>query len=352
VTEIALNLQTGSMTEYVGWSGRDAWAHVIESAELAESLGFDEVTISDHLLTTPVAVDAPVFECWTAVAAVAARTSRIRIGQLVQCASFRSPAVVAKAAATVDILSGGRLRFGIGAGWFAPEHEAFDIPFLTPRERATRMAEAVRVVRGLWSEDTTSFDGDFFRARDARSDPKPLQPSGPPIMIAGTGPRYTLPVVAELADIANITGSPEQFRDHNALLDEACEAIGREPAGLTRTWGGVALIREDMETARDAWSGDALDYDRLMRAGRGSPDAAEGELSGNRAEDEAFADFCDTGLVGGPDDVLARMQRYVDCGVEGFHITLGQNTSLETVRRLGEDVLPRLASRGPLTSAS
>jgi F420-dependent oxidoreductase-like protein len=343
--EVALNLPTGCNSEYVGWDGSKAWNHLVKTAKLAEELGFDEIAVSDHLLPSPGAMKAPVFECWATVTAVAMLTRRVMIGQLVQCASFRSPAIVAKIAATIDVMSSGRVRFGIGAGWFATEHEAFDVDFLSARERVARMVEAVEIVRALWTRDQVSFDGEYFRVRDATCDPKPLQDGGPRIMIAGGGARYTLPVVARLADAANLTGSPEQFAERSAVLDDRCREVGRDPATLERTWAGVALVRENLAAARSAWSGVAGGYERLMKAGRGAASSAEEEMRGSPQDDDAFADFRSHTLIGGPEDVVARMNEYIDHGVTRFYISLGNDPSLETVQRLGEQVLPRISRR-------
>jgi alkanesulfonate monooxygenase SsuD/methylene tetrahydromethanopterin reductase-like flavin-dependent oxidoreductase (luciferase family) len=207
-----------------------------------ETLGFDSLWLADHLVP-PFRIDAPIFEPWTLLAALALQTTRVRLGVLVSCNTFRHPAVVAKEAATVDHISGGRLEFGLGAGWFAPEHEMFGIPFAAPAELLARFAEAVEVCHRLFTQDVSMFAGRYYQLQEAPFRPAPLQPRLP-FTLGAHGPRM-MRVVARYADRWNSTGSLPEMAERTQRLDEACAAIGRDPAEILRSHLYVPAILPD-----------------------------------------------------------------------------------------------------------
>ncbi|MBF4997671.1 LLM class flavin-dependent oxidoreductase [Nocardia sp. BSTN01] len=191
----------------------------------------------------------PVLEGWTSLAALAARTRRLRLGLLVSNNRIRHPALLAKMAATVDVISGGRLDFGIGVGGFprndprfetmvAPEYAAYGIPVGTWRDAVSSLAEACVLIRRMWTEEVFDFPGERFPLTGAQCDPKPVQRPHPPILLAGAG-ASTLPIVAAHADLWNVIGPPltgvDTLRQHSRALDEHCAAIGRDPAHITRS---------------------------------------------------------------------------------------------------------------------
>ena len=168
-----------------------------------------------------------------ALAALAAQTERLRIGVMVTGNGSRHPAVLAKMAVTVDIISHGRLEFGIGAGWYEREHTAYGIPLYTPSERIHRLGEACEVIRRLWTEDIVDFGGRYYQLHNALCQPKPIQRPHPPILIGGSGEQLTLRIVARYANVWNYDGEKiEQFRHKCELLDNYCAAIGRNPATI------------------------------------------------------------------------------------------------------------------------
>jgi F420-dependent oxidoreductase-like protein len=184
----------------------------------------------DHF--APIQGDVAGFclEGWTMLAAFAAVTERLRLGLMVTGNTYRHPAVLAKIAATVDVISGGRLDFGIGAGWNEYEHESMGIPLYKPGERIRRFEEACEVIKRLFTEQTVNFDGRYYQLKDAHGEPKPVQKPYPPFVIGGGGEKLTLRVVAKYADIWNYTGgSVEEFAHKVGVLREHCAEIGRDP---------------------------------------------------------------------------------------------------------------------------
>jgi F420-dependent oxidoreductase-like protein len=178
----------------------------------------------------------PCLEGWTLLAALAAQTKRLRIGVMVTGNTYRHPAVLANMGATVDIISQGRLDFGIGAAWNEMEHTAYGIPLYTPGERIRRFGEACEVIRRLWTEPAANFDGRYYQLKDAHCEPKPVQKPYPPFVIGGSGEKLTLRMVAQYADIWNgLANSPEGFQRLSGILDEHCAAIGRDPAAIERS---------------------------------------------------------------------------------------------------------------------
>jgi F420-dependent oxidoreductase-like protein len=211
------------------------------SWELAEGAGFDNYWTYDHLAPVMVDRQEPIFEAWTLIAAAAAATQRVRLGVVVTANTFRNPGLLAKMASTVDHLSGGRLEFGIGAAWEPFEHEMLDLPHGTPADHIRRLDESLTIIKSLWTEAETSFEGRFYRVRRAVSQPKPLQSPHPPVWIGAAGERLALRVVATHADVWNLiagTGgvdSPAAARRKCEVLAEHCHALGRDPGEISRS---------------------------------------------------------------------------------------------------------------------
>ncbi len=209
------------------------WPTLVERWRYFEALGFDSVWDCDHYIQ-PSRPAGPYFEGWTLLAGLAARTERIRVGVLVSSNTFRHPALLAKEAVTVDHISGGRLEFGLGAGWFVPEHEMFGIPFPANAELIGRFREAVEICHQLFTQDITTYDGTYYQIRDAPFRPAPLQQPRIPFTLGAHGPRM-MRIVARYADRWNSTGSIAEMSERNRLLDEACAAVGREPGEILRS---------------------------------------------------------------------------------------------------------------------
>ncbi len=225
---------------------------VLELARHAERTGWDGVWFADHFMPNVGDVGAPWAECWTTLAALAATVPRVRIGPLVTGNTYRHPAVLAKMAATVDHLSGGRLVLGLGAGWQENEHRAYGIPFYTLRERLARLEEACRVIRGLYSEPRTTLAGKFYALQEAPLEPKPVaRPL--PLLIGGGGEKVTMRIAARHADEWNVWGDVETLRSKMKILDGHCADLGRDPGEIQRSACTLLMLTDDagaLEQAR------------------------------------------------------------------------------------------------------
>jgi alkanesulfonate monooxygenase SsuD/methylene tetrahydromethanopterin reductase-like flavin-dependent oxidoreductase (luciferase family) len=230
----------------------------VERWRLFERLGYDSAWVCDHLIQ-PSRPNGPYFEGWTLLAALAARTERIRIGVLVSSNTFRHPALLAKEAVTVDHVSNGRLELGLGAGWYVPEHEKFGIDFPPPAELVDRFREAVEVLDLLLRQEITTYPGQHYRLAEAPTRPGPVQRPRPPFTLGAHGPKM-LRIVARHAETWNSFGTPTEMKERNAILDDACRAIGRDPATLRRSLYGWAS-----KMGADPWASPAAFEDVVAR---------------------------------------------------------------------------------------
>ncbi|HVM36279.1 MAG TPA: TIGR03560 family F420-dependent LLM class oxidoreductase [Actinomycetota bacterium] len=236
------------------------WDELLERVRFAEDEGFDGAWLFDHFKPLYGDPSGPCFEAWTALAALAAATSTIRLGTLVTGVTYRHPSILATEAATVDHVSGGRLEMSIGAAWFEGEHRQLGIPFPSAAERARRLEEAVTVIRLLMTEDGANFDGRFYRLEDASYNPKPIQRPHPPIWIGASGEQLMLPIAGRHADVWHGFGSPQRLVEKARIVDEHAERAGRDPEdilhatalSLSEPWDEV---RRTVDALRDAGFG-------------------------------------------------------------------------------------------------
>ncbi len=218
-----------------GMAGKTArWTDLLAFAERAEALGFDSLWVPDHLLLKWQEQTHGIWECWSLLAALAAVTSRVELGPLVTCTAFRSPALLAKMADTIDEISGGRLILGLGAGWGGPEDRAFGVP---SDHRVDRFEEALQIIVPLLHMGHVNFEGKYYQAQDCELRPRGPRPGGPPILIGAKGPRM-LRLAATYADLWNAEGPlrrPEEIIPLRTSGDAACAEVGRDPATLGRS---------------------------------------------------------------------------------------------------------------------
>jgi len=254
--------------------GAQTWAGVLNFWRRLEATKWDVACVTDHFMPNTKEREGAMLESWSSLSALTALVPRMRVGTIVLGNTYRHPALVAKMAAQVDIISGGRLLLGLGAGWQQNEHEAYGIPFYTMRERLERLDEACQVMRSLWTEKRTTFKGHYYQLSDAPLDPKPVQTPHPELMIGGGGERVTLRIVAKHADHWNCWGGPGVLGWKGKILDEHCAAVGRDPKALRRSANMSLLItdkKEDVERLADTIA---------KRMGRHAADARDTCLAG------------------------------------------------------------------------
>jgi F420-dependent oxidoreductase-like protein len=265
---------------FVFWPGpHSSFSELLELATRAERLGWDGVCFADHFQPSMAPPRTPTLECWSVLAALAARVPRVALGPLVCGATYRNPYLLAKAAATVDHVSGGRLVLGIGAAWQEDEHVAYGVPFPDLASRLALLDETCAALRSLFAEATTSFSGRHVRLRDAVLEPKPLQ-QPLPLLVGGGGERVTLAIAARHADVWNCWGTPETLRRKNAVLDGHCTAMGRDPRSIRRSANAFWEPGPDSRRlrARDSMPRIAGDADALRDAVAAYADAGVGEI--------------------------------------------------------------------------
>lgn len=249
--------------------------HVVEQARAAEAAGLSLVTVMDHLNQIPGIgrQDEPMLEGWSVLSALARETERIRLGTLVSGVTYRNPALLAKTATTLDVLSGGRAVFGLGAAWFEAEHESFGFDFPPIGERMDRLDEALAIVRGMFGSERSTFEGRRYRTRDAINVPRPVQAGGPPILVGGGGEQRTLRIAARHADMTHwFSLGLDVLARKTGLLAGYCEEIGRDPAEVERTLAAPVLVAATEAEARTMW--EALPPDRRTDVVFGTPEAA------------------------------------------------------------------------------
>jgi F420-dependent oxidoreductase-like protein len=297
---------------------RAKWAKAKEIALAAEAAGYDSVWVYDHFHNVPKPAHEAVFECWTTMAALAEVTTRVRLGQMVGCAPYRPPALLAKITSNVDVISGGRLEWGIGAGWYRNEFAGYGADFAAPADRIRMMRETVEIVTSMWTEEETTYEGRHYRLERAQCDPKPIQQPRPPVWIGGAGEQLTLRVVARLADKANWGGKPHEWAHKREVLQAHCKEVGRDEETIEKTWSPEMVVRETEAEIRALRDSDAFH----------SPwrEEYDGWVAGN--------------LVGTPEQVAEKISRYVEMGCTYFVPWCPDYPSTETLELFARKVMP------------
>jgi F420-dependent oxidoreductase-like protein len=233
-----------------------SWDEMVQVWRAAdETPNIEHAWLFDHFAPINGNLDGPCMDGWTALGALAVETKRVRLGLMVTGNTYRHPAVLAKIAATVDVISNGRLDFGIGAGWNVYEHESMGIPLYAAGERIRRFGEACEIFKSLFTQHLTTFEGRYYTLKDARCEPKPVQKPYPPFVIGGSGEQLTLRVVARHADIWNFGGGdPEQFKHKVRVLHDHCAAIGRDPSEIALSIQ-TTVFPDDLQKTIDAVQG-------------------------------------------------------------------------------------------------
>jgi len=222
---------------YPGGTG-NVWLDAKSHIQRAERDGFDSFWVMDHFYQLPAhgSEEEPFLDAWTVLPALAAVTSRIRLGAMVSPVGYRNPALLARMASSLDHISSGRVNFGFGAGGFKPEYQAYGFEFIERGSvRLEQMKEALQLILGLWTHQRFTFHGKYFHVDNAILEPKPLQTPHPPILIGGVGPKITLRLIAEMGDACNLWGPPDEFVKQRETLKHHCEDVGRDESTIEKT---------------------------------------------------------------------------------------------------------------------
>ncbi|MFA4840903.1 MAG: LLM class F420-dependent oxidoreductase [Agrococcus sp.] len=261
----------GWRLDLVGIDPADQWRRMLDVAQRADAGPWDSIWVYDHFHTTPQPTDEATHEAWTLMAALAASTSRVRLGQMCTCMGYRNPALLAKIAATVDLISGGRLEFGIGAGWYEHEWRAYGYGFPGVGDRISALRDGVQIIQRLWAEGEATLESQTFTVDGAICRPQPLQRGRDgrpriPTWIAGGGEQRTLRYAAKWADATNFGGGPEQFARKRDVLLGHLDKEGRDPAEVRLTSNLNIVVRETEAEARRVVDEVNARADSAMRA--------------------------------------------------------------------------------------
>jgi F420-dependent oxidoreductase-like protein len=306
-------LQIPSFT-YPAVEDRDLFTRVSEIAVTAEESGFDSVWVMDHFYQIAGVGPRtdPMLEAYTLLGALAARTTRASLGTMVTGVTYRNPAMLAKEVTTLDVISGGRAILGIGAAWNDDEHTGYGFDFPAVGERMDRLDEALRICRAMFTEEAPSFAGRYYSIDAALNAPRPIRPSGVPILVGGSGERRTLRLVARYADACNLFGDVATIGHKLEVLDRHCATEGRDPSTITRTRLGSLVIAET--------SAEAERRGRAMAEARGM-------------DDERYRGYV---IAGDPDAVCEQVAAYFDAGLDGMVFNMHDAFDLDSVRLAGE----------------
>jgi F420-dependent oxidoreductase-like protein len=311
----------GWKTELAGIDGAAAqWQRCLDTALTAEELGYDSIWVYDHFHNVPTPAHEAVFECWTTIAALAQATSTIRLGQMVSCTSYRPPTLTAKITSSIDVISGGRLDWGVGAGWYDHEYRAYGYEYPKPAVRIGMLREAVEVVKTMWTEPDASYEGRYYTVAGAQCDPKPLQEPHPPIWIGGSGEQLTLRVVARHANVSNFGGKPDEWRHKREVLRAHCREVGRDEDQIVKSWSPELVVRGTEAEARAVHEA--------------------------RREAQPWLEEWDSyrlgNLAGTAEQVLERLAVYGELGASYLVTWMPDYPGEETLRRFADDVMPEL----------
>ena len=289
----------------------EAYETMTRVAQEAESLGFDSIWLFDHFHTVPQPTQEPTFECWTSTAALARDTRRVRIGQMVTCNSYRNPALLAKMASTVDVLSHGRLNFGIGAGWYEQEYQAYGYDFPDGPTRLRYLRDALRIIRAMWTEEQATVEGKYLHINGAINQPKGVQKPHIPILIGGAGEKVTLKLVAQYADACNIQHlDNEGLARKLSIIKQHCNDVGRDYNTIWRTvLFNCAIAANDQEALAKS--------EPFLR-----------NVPSGRIREQA--------LVGTPDAIRKRVEEIEQAGAQELIIFLQDSAQLESLRMFAE----------------
>src|SRR5947209_1183581 len=304
----------GWLMDLVGISDpAEAYETMTRVAQEADTLGYHSIWLYDHFHTVPVPTQEVTFECWTSTAALARDTKRVRIGQMVTCNGYRNPTLMAKMASTVDVLSHGRLDFGIGAGWYEHEFRAYGYSFPDAPERLRYLREAVQVILAMWTQEEAVFEGKYYQVHGAINQPKGVQKPHIPLLIGGGGEKVTLKLVAQYADACNVGGGDVQAISHKLdIIKMHCEQLGRDYSDIRRTTSTICVIGDSKETALASLSEQQHSLVSMMQA---------------------------NSLIGTPESMRKRIAEYEEAGVQELILWFPDAAKLESLRLFAREFI-------------
>lgn len=285
----------------------EAYETMTTIAKTADEVGYEAIWMVDHFHTVPEPSQEVTFETMMSLAALARDTKRIRIGQIVTCNSYRNPALLAKMASTLDVLSHGRLNFGIGSGWYEHEYNAYGYPYYDAPTRLRMLREALQVIHAMWKDEEAYFEGKYYQVRGAINQPKGVQKPHIPILIGGGGEKVTLKLVAQYGDGCNVMGDMETIKRKLAILKGHCETVGRDFPTIHCTTGMVCFIADTDEEAH------ALVPSHIQ--------------------------LRDTSLVGSPETIRQKIAALEEAGFHELILDFANATDLTTLRRFAQEFI-------------
>lgn len=298
--------------ELAGLPPAEAYNTMSRVAQEAEALGYHSAWVYDHFLTIPQPSQNIVLECWTSTAALARDTKTIRIGQIVTCNSYRNPALLAKMASTVDALSNGRLNFGIGAGWYEKEYNAYGYPFPRAGVRLAQLGEAAQILLAMWTQENPTFEGKYYQIHDAINQPGSVQKPHIPLLIGGGGEKVTLKLVAQYADACNVGGDVPVVEHKLAVLKQHCETVGRDYNSIRRTSSADCVIAETEQEVLAKLNPQQRDNLDMMRKQM---------------------------LIGTPGQIRQRLAQYEQAGIQEMLLYFPDARDLESVRLFAKECM-------------
>ena len=281
----------------------DQWGVMSDLASYADAGAWDSLWVYDHFHTVPMPTDEATHEAWTLMAAYAATTSRIKLGQMCTAMGYRNPVYLAKVAATADIISGGRVQMGIGGGWYQHEWEAYGYGFPSAGVRLGMLDEGVQIMRDAWRDGRVSLpEGKHYQVNGAIVAPKPLQDGGPPLWIAGGGEKVTLKIAAKYAQYTNFTSEPDGFVHKSQVLESHCAKVGTDYGAIVRSANFNAVVGDTEADVEDR-----IERLRARQSTKADPGAVDGMLATISSPGSAS---------GTPEQVVEKLQRMKALGCE------------------------------------
>ena len=317
----------GWRLDLAGLDVNEHWPTILDVAHDIERLGYESLWVYDHFHTVPEPTQESMYEAWTLMAALAATTSTVRLGQMCTCNTYRPPSYLAKVAASIDVISQGRLEMGIGAGWYEHEHDGYGYPFLSPGGRLGMLREGVEIMQAMWTEDVVNYEGKYYTLDGAICQPKPIQDPHIPLWIAGGGEKVTLNIAARYAQYTNFGIDLDDFISKSEFLRGHCADVGTDYDTIVRSSNfNVLMGRTDAEVA-----------EKKARY--------RSHLTGLVADDKVESTMeLYEGMSGTPDQVVERLREWQKAGMT-YSIVFFPDVAYDrsSLELFANEVIPALA---------